>query len=140
MKRVREQGNAISGINITPIIDITLVLLIIMLVAAPMLNIPNMDVNLPEAYTSETKQQNVSVSLGSDLRIAIDEDIVPLEKMPRLLEKKKKKKPGSMVIIRADKDVDYESVENLIETIKTKTRADKIAVATKQKTVKVGEK
>jgi len=44
-----------------------------------------------------------------------------------------------MVIIRADKDVDYESVENLIETIKTKTRADKIAVATKQKTIKVGE-
>lgn len=139
MKRVREQGNAISGINITPIIDITLVLLIIMLVAAPMLNIPNMDVNLPEAYTSETKQQNVSVSLGSDLRIAIDEDIVPLEKMPRLLDRILKKKPGSMVIIRADKDVDYESVENLIETIKTKTRADKIAVATKQKTVKVGE-
>jgi biopolymer transport protein ExbD len=140
MKRVREQGNAISGINITPIIDITLVLLIIMLVAAPMLNIPNMDVNLPEAYTSETKQQNVSVSLGSDLRIAIDEDIVPLEKMPRLLDRILKKKPGSMVIIRADKDVDYESVENLIETIKTKTRADKIAVATKQKTIKVGEK
>jgi biopolymer transport protein ExbD len=140
MKRVREQGNAISGINITPIIDITLVLLIIMLVAAPMLNIPNMDVQLPEAYTSETKQQNVSVSLGTDLRIAIDEDIVPLDKMPRLLDRVLKKKPGSMVIIRADKDVDYESVENLIETIKTKTRAEKIAVATKQKTIIPGEK
>ena len=140
MKRVREQGNAISGINITPIIDITLVLLIIMLVAAPMLNIPNMDVQLPEAYTSETKQQNVSVSLGTDLRIAIDEDIVPLDKMPRLLDRLLKKKPGSMVIIRADKDVDYESVENLIETIKTKTRAEKIAVATKQKTIIPGEK
>lgn len=140
MKRVREHGNAISGINITPIIDITLVLLIIMLVAAPVMNIPNMDVQLPEAYTSETKQQNISVSLGTDLRIAIDEDIVPLEKMPRLLDRILKKKPGSMVIIRADKDVDYESVENLIETIKTKTRADKIAVATKQKTIKAGEK
>ena len=33
MKRVKEYGNAISGINLTPIIDITLVLLIIMLVA-----------------------------------------------------------------------------------------------------------
>jgi biopolymer transport protein TolR len=140
MKRVREQGNAISGINITPIIDITLVLLIIMLVAAPMLNIPNMDVQLPEAYTSETKQQNVSISLGTDLRIAIDETIVPLEKMPRLLDGILKKKPGSIVIIRADKDVDYESVENLIETIKTKTRAEKIAVATKQKTIIAGEK
>ena len=140
MKRVREQGNAISGINITPIIDITLVLLIIMLVAAPVLNIPNINVELPEAYTSETKQQNISVSLGSDLRVGIDENIVPVEKLPRLLDALLKKKPASIVIIRADKDVDYENVENLIETIKTKTRAKKIAVATKQKTVAAGEK
>ncbi len=138
MKRVKEQGNSISGINITPIIDITLVLLIIMLVAAPVLNIPNMNVELPEAYTSETKQQNVSVSLGTDLRVAIDENIVPIENLPRLLDAVLKKKPSSIVIIRADKDVDYENVENLIETIKTKTRAKKIAVATKQKTVTPG--
>ncbi len=140
MKRVREQGNAISGINITPIIDITLVLLIIMLVAAPVLNIPNINVELPEAYTSETKQQNISVSLGADLQVGIDENIVPVEKLPRLLDGLLKKKPGSIVIIRADKDVDYENVENLIETIKTKTRANKIAVATKQKTVAAGDK
>lgn len=140
MKKVREQGGAISGINITPIIDITLVLLIIMLVAAPILNIPNMDVQLPEAYTSETKQQNVSVSLGTDLRVGLDENIVPIEKLPRLLEAVLKKKPNAMVIIRADKDVDYETVENLIETIKSKTHATKIAVATKQKTVMAGEK
>ena len=140
MKRVREQGNAISGINITPIIDITLVLLIIMLVAAPVLNIPNINVELPEAYTSETKQQNISVSLGADLQVGIDENIVPVEKLPRLLDGLLKKKPGSIVIIRADKDVDYENVEHLIETIKTKTRANKIAVATKQKTVAAGDK
>ncbi|MBP9127202.1 MAG: biopolymer transporter ExbD [Elusimicrobia bacterium] len=138
MKRVKEYGNAISGINITPIIDITLVLLIIMLVAAPVLNIPNMNVELPEAYTSETKQQNVSISLGTDLRVAIDEKIVPIENLPRLLDGVLKKKPTAMVIIRADKDVDYENVENLIETIKTKTRAKKIAVATKQKNVAPG--
>lgn len=138
MKRVKEYGNAISGINITPIIDITLVLLIIMLVAAPVLNIPNMNVELPEAYTSETKQQNVSISLGTDLRVAIDEKIVPIENLPRLLDGVLKKKPTAMVIIRADKDVDYENVENLIETIKTKTRAKKIAVATKQKNAAPG--
>jgi biopolymer transport protein ExbD len=71
----------------------TLVLLIIMLVAAPVLNIPNMNVELPEAYTSETKQQNVSVSLGTDLRVAIDENIVPIENLPRLLDGFLKKKP-----------------------------------------------
>jgi biopolymer transport protein ExbD len=74
------------------------------------------------------------------LQVGIDENIVPVEKLPRLLDGLLKKKPGSIVIIRADKDVDYENVENLIETIKTKTRANKIAVATKQKTVAAGDK
>lgn len=140
MKRVKEQGGAISGINITPIIDITLVLLIIMMVAAPMLNLPNMDVQLPEAFTSEMKEQSFSVSLGNDLRVAIEDKIVPLANFPRLLDGMLKKKPHYVVIIRADKDVDYESVETLMEIIKMKTRAKRIAVATKQKKVVAGEK
>ena len=138
MKKVRDQSGSggISGINITPIIDITLVLLIIMLVAAPVMNIPNMEVDLPEAYTSETKELNISVSLGTDLRVAIDEDIVAVGELPRRLDDKLKKKNNPMVIIRADKDVDYEDVENLMEVIKTKTRAKKIAIATRQKEVR----
>ena len=136
MKKVRDQGAGISGINITPIIDITLVLLIVMLVAAPVLNIPNMEVTLPDAYTAETKEKNISVSLGTDLRVAIDEDIVAVGDLPRRLDDKLKKKNNPMVIIRADKDVDYEDVENLIEVIKTKTRAKKIAIATRQKEVR----
>lgn len=137
MKKVRDQGAGISGINITPIIDITLVLLIVMLVAAPVLNIPNMEVTLPEAFTAETKEKNISVSLGTDLRVAIDEDIVAVGDLPRRLDDKLKKKSNPMVIIRADKDVDYEDVENLMEVIKTKTRAKKIAIATRQKEVHV---
>lgn len=140
MKKVKEHGSAISGINITPIIDVTLVLLIIMLVAAPMLNLPNMDVHLPEAFTSEMKEQSFSVSLGSDLRIAIEDKIVTVENLPRLLDGLLKKRPNHVVIIRADKDVDYESVENLMEIIKRKTRAKRIAVATKQKKITAGEK
>jgi biopolymer transport protein ExbD len=136
MKKVRDQGAGISGINITPIIDITLVLLIVMLVAAPVLNIPNMEVTLPDAYTAETKEKNISVSLGTDLRVAIDEDIVAVGDLPRRLDEKLKKKSNPMVIIRADKDVDYEDVENLMEVIKTKTRAKKIAIATRQKEVR----
>ena len=136
MKKVRDQGAGISGINITPIIDITLVLLIVMLVAAPVLNIPNMEVTLPDAYTAETKEKNISVSLGTDLRVAIDEDIVAVGELPRRLDDKLKKKNNPMVIIRADKDVDYEDVENLMEVIKTKTRAKKSAIATRQKEVR----
>jgi biopolymer transport protein ExbD len=137
MKKVRDQGAGISGINITPIIDITLVLLIVMLVAAPVLNIPNMDVQLPEAYTSETKEQNISVSLGVDRRVAIDEYIVPLEDLPRRLDGQLVKKKNPLVIVRADRAVSYADVENLMELIKTKTRAKRIAIATLQREVRV---
>jgi len=134
MKKVEEHGASISGINITPIIDITLVLLIIMLVAAPVLNIPNMDVALPEAFTLETKGNNISVSLDKDTRVAVNDAIIPLSDLPAFLNKELKLKKDAIVIVRADKDVDYVKVENLIETIKEKTRATRIAVATKQKT------
>lgn len=135
MKKVRDQSasGGISGINITPIIDITLVLLIIMLVAAPVMNIPNMDVDLPEAFTSETKEKNISVSLGVDLRVAVDENIVPLGELPRTLDRQLKLKKNPVVIVRADRSVPYAEVENLMELIKTKTRAKRIAVATKQR-------
>lgn len=137
MKKVRDQGAGISGINITPIIDITLVLLIVMLVAAPVLNIPNMDVQLPEAYTSETKEKNISVSLGVDRRVAIDEFIVPLEELPRRLENQLMKKKNPLVIVRADRSVPYADVENLMELIKTKTRAKRIAIATQQREARI---
>jgi biopolymer transport protein ExbD len=114
MKKVRDLSGSggISGINITPIIDITLVLLIIMLVAAPVMNIPNMEVELPEAFTSETKELNISISLGTDLRVAVDENIVPITELPRTLDRQLKLKKNPIVIIRADRSVPYSEVEN----------------------------
>jgi biopolymer transport protein TolR len=133
MKKTKDFGGAVSGINITPIIDITLVLVIIMLLAAPVMNIPNMDVNLPEAVTTESKEKNISVSMGVDGRVAVDEEIVPLEAVAAKVNRKLKHDKNTVVIIRADKNVFYSDVENLIELIKTTSNAKRIAVATKQK-------
>lgn len=134
MKIVQEQGDSISGINITPIIDITLVLLIVMLVAAPVLNIPNLPVNLPEAFTAETKEQNVSVSLGSDLRIGLDDEVVKDPKnFPRRLKMKLKTMKKAVIIVRADKDIAYVEVENLMALIRQVAPQHRIAVATRQK-------
>ena len=133
MKRTKDAGGAVSGINITPIIDVTLVLVIIMLVAAPVMNIPNMDVNLPEAVTTESKEKNISVSMGVDGRVAVDEEIVALEAVPAKVNRKLRYDKNTVVIIRADKNVLYSDVENLIELIKTSSNARRIAVATKQK-------
>lgn len=133
MKKTRDQGNSISGLNITPIIDVALVLVIVMLVAAPVMNIPNMDLNLPDAYTSESKEQNISVSMDVNGRLAVDEKMVTPESLPAVLNAKLKKRPKTLVIVRADKDVEYAVVENLMDLLKTRTKTKRVAVATKQK-------
>ncbi len=134
MKKVKDSGQAISGVNITPVIDVVLVLLIIFMIATPVLNIPNLPVNLPEAVTSESKEKNISVSLSQDGRVSVDDEVVKREYLIAKLNNKLAKNKDHIVIIRADKDVMYTDVENLIEDIKTHSRAKRIAVATKQRT------
>jgi biopolymer transport protein TolR len=133
MKKTKDSGQAISGVNIAPVIDVALVLVIIMLIATPVMNIPNMAVNLPEAITSESKEKNVSISLAQDGRVSVDEEIVSWETLAPKLNGKLKKDKNLLVIIRADKDVEYSEVERLIDYVKNKSLAKRIAVATKQR-------
>ena len=75
MKRQQTYDEPIAGVNIVPIIDVTLVLLVVLLVLSPIINIPSMKVDLPEAMTKETKDQNLTVSLGADGLMSIDADL-----------------------------------------------------------------
>ncbi len=61
-------GGAITDINVTPLVDITLVLLIIMMVAAPLIvNNPSIKVELPKASTGdETQKSTISLTLRKD--------------------------------------------------------------------------
>jgi biopolymer transport protein TolR len=137
MKKTKDSGQPISGVNIAPVIDVALVLVIIMLIATPVMNIPNMPVNLPEAVTKESKEKNISVSFAQDGRVSVDEEIVSWDTIAPKLNNKLKKDKNILVIIRADKDVMYADVEKLINHLKKTTYAKRIAVATRQRTTKV---
>ena len=134
MKKVRDHGGggAISGVTVTPVINVTFVLLIIMFVAAPSISVPDIQVDLPVAHTSEAKEKNIAVSLSADRQFAVDERVVTIQELPSYLNAMLKKKDYPVVILRADKDVAYEEVENLIEFLKYKTKSRQIALATRQ--------
>ena len=134
MKRVGETESPISGVNITPVIDVSLVLLLIILVSSPILNIPNIPVNLPQAVTTEAKEQNITVSMGHDGRISVDSDIVPESQVVAEVAKRLGKRHEVLVIIRADKDIPYRRVESILEVLTQKVGARNVAVATQQKT------
>ncbi|HZE19266.1 MAG TPA: biopolymer transporter ExbD, partial [Candidatus Angelobacter sp.] len=64
----------ITKVNVTPIIDVALVLVIILLVTAPLLSVADLPVDLPQARTREAEdERNVSITLSSTGRLAVDD-------------------------------------------------------------------
>ena len=108
-----------SEINVTPFVDVMLVLLIIFMVTAPMM-VQGVDVDLPAA-TSEplpTDENNLIISIDSDRKVFInDQEVSPVfltEKLGAVLENLDAKG----VYLKADKGVPYGVVVNVMSKIK----------------------
>src|SRR3990172_10431459 len=77
MRWVGSSHTMITKINVVPIIDVSLVLVIILLVTAPLLSVADLPVDLPQARTREAEdERNVSITLGTTGRIAVDDVII----------------------------------------------------------------
>ena len=116
-----DSGNdqLMSDINVTPFVDVMLVLLIIFMVTAPMM-VQGVDVELPKATSKALKgsEERLIISINSDSKVFINEQIVSVEfltqKLGAILENFDKKN----VYLRADKKISYGIVVNVISKIK----------------------
>ena len=71
------QDGIVTGINVTPLVDVGLVLVIIFMVTAPLFEQPALNVNLPKASTKEGEEkENITVTITPDGKIAINEQEV----------------------------------------------------------------
>jgi biopolymer transport protein TolR len=126
----------ITRINVTPIIDVALVLVIILLVTAPMLSVADLEVNLPPARTRDSEdQRNVSITLGADGEVAVDRDFVSPELL-RVTLAARLAEPGNedvLVVVRADSAAPHSAVEQLLTEARA-AGATHLAVATRQQT------
>src|SRR5512138_2090881 len=113
-----EEFDSLAGVNIIPVIDVSLVLLIILLATSPILNLPGFAVKLPKAVTAESKERNISISLSVKGELAINEGRVDLNTLGPALQKELKDKKDFLVIIRADQGVPYGQVEDVMEVAK----------------------
>ena len=76
----------ITRVNVTPIIDVALVLVIILLVTAPMLTVSDLPVNLPQARSRRAEdQRNLSITLGAGGELAVDRERVRESDLQRTL-------------------------------------------------------
>jgi biopolymer transport protein TolR len=107
-----------ADINMTPMIDVMLVLLIIFMVAAPMMT-TGVDVNLPESRTGRNlESEALSVTLVNDGRIQFDKTFVALPTLQNLLKKQASQGRKRPVLVRADAAVPYGRVIQVVDAIR----------------------
>ena len=110
-------GGIRSDINITPLVDVVLVLLIIFMVVTPMLH-RGVHVQLPETKNHEKKQdtgEQLVITIRSDGAIFIETDRVQEDQLvDRVKKELKKSRP---VHVRADKKCQYKMVREALEKI-----------------------
>jgi biopolymer transport protein TolR len=122
-------------INVTPIIDVALVLVIILLVTAPMMSMSDLQVDLPAAHARDTERPDfISLTLAKDGRLAIDEaELGGLDEVaPRLRERlAARRDKDRLVVVRADASLPHAAVRRLLEAAR-EGGARNLGIATSQ--------
>jgi len=120
-----------SKINVTPIIDVALVLVIILLITAPMMSLAEMDLELPTAKTQTLGDEvRINVTLGRDGELAIDDQLVSPAVFGTALRGRLEGQQNTLVVIRADAGASHEQVKMLLKSAR-EAGAERLGIATR---------
>jgi biopolymer transport protein TolR len=115
MKTNRDRS-VLSEINVTPFVDVMLVLLVIFMVTAPLLQ-QGVDVNLPKAKGKDLPpEERISLVIKKDRTIYMNDTPITIPQMHQKLEAISKLNPN--IFLKADKDVPYGLVVEVMGEIK----------------------
>ena len=108
----RNRGDFLSQINVTPFVDVMLVLLIIFMITAPMLQ-KGVEVKLPrvkKAPAIQLKEEPLVITVRRDGTLYLNSHAFPLKTLALKLRALHKEVPRKKVLVRADGRVEYERV------------------------------
>jgi biopolymer transport protein TolR len=116
----RGQRGLVSEINVTPLVDVMLVLLIIFMVTAPMMT-QGLDVDLPETTAKSLRQDEdpLIVTIDKDAKISLGKIEVNQAILYQQLDKMADEKKKEPIYLKADKNVSYGVVVSIMADIKT---------------------
>lgn len=117
--RINDSDDAISEINVVPLVDIILVVLIIFMVTAPMFLKPTINVNLPKAASGEqTAPSKLNIAITADGKINLNGTFVDEAAVQKAAAEEVAKNPEIQAVISADKDTPHGKVVNMLDVVK----------------------
>lgn len=129
-----QDDEPISAINVVPLVDIILVVLIIFMVTAPLVLKPVIDINLPKSASGEeAPPAPLTVAIGKDGSLAVNGEPATTESLAVRATALVREKPDTAAILQADKSVTLEMLTAVIDVIKT-SGIKKVAFSTDKST------
>ncbi len=129
MRASTPEPEPVTEVNIIPVIDISLVLLVILFVTAPLLAYPTLPVELPPASALPNQELTIALTCALDGSLSVRAASSTWDTVVADLRREVDKKKGAIVLIRADKSVPYRTIQQLIVVAKSAGVAQ-IALAT----------
>ena len=134
---VRNEGsNVSSNINVTPMVDVMLVLLIIFMVITPMLQnkvqVDMAKVDNPTSMPDADKEDAIVVAITRDGGVLLGQNKFALSELGGLVRDKLSDKPGKTIYVRADARAQFRAVEDAIDAVRT-AGVDDVGLLTQKK-------
>jgi biopolymer transport protein TolR len=109
---------SLSDINVTPFVDVVLVLLIIFMVTAPVLQ-SGIEVNVPKTkVVKQISEERLVISITKGQEVYLNNDHVKLDELGDMLRQKIRDPRGQAVYVRADQDVAFGAFATVMSTVK----------------------
>lgn len=110
--------SSIADINVTPLVDVVLVLLIIFMVTAPVLQ-SGIEVNVPKTRTvKEVTEERLVISINKQQRVFLGNDPININDIKAKLRQKIRDPQHQSIYIRADEDVPFGAFATVMDSIK----------------------
>jgi biopolymer transport protein TolR len=125
------KGELNAEINVTPLVDVVLVLLIIFMVVTPMIT-SGVQVDLPRTanhYKKPDDGKDIIVSVTKEKRIFVTGRPIPIKELPRFIEDEKRRFPEKTVYVKGDARATYGIMREVMETI-NKTGIEDVMLGT----------
>ncbi len=134
LKDDKSQEEIISDINVTPFIDIMLVLLIIFMVTSSVTFQSGLEVDIPKITSKGTQKKNpsaVMITVDQKGKVFVDGSLVNPEQLEEVIKSSLLKNNTDMIIFQGDKSSSLQNTLDIIDIAK-KAGAQKFAIAAKE--------